>query len=247
MPKVSINILTRNRCELLQKALLSVERQSFTDYEIVLVNDGSTDNTGEILANLKIERLKDLKIITHTEPKGITAGRQEALQASKGKYVAILDDDDEWVDRDKLKKQVAYLDTHPETVLVGGAIQIFNIQFLKPNIRPETDGQIRKTMLLRNNFFTSTVAFRRQAAIEAGGFAKDRDDFAEDYDLWLRMGRNGEMYNFQKIFANYRQSGYNKEKFKGFLRKQLRLIKASRRFYGNYWLAAIILRLRIIF
>lgn len=262
MPKVSIIILTKDRAELLKKALLSVQAQTFKDYEVVVVNDGSSDNTEKILQDFKItrfkdyeiERFKDLKIITHQTSVGITASRQEALLAVSGEYIAFLDDDDEWIDADKLAKQVKYLDEHPETVLCGGGIAITRLQDEKiirlknykiARFRPVTDEKIRKSMLLRNNFFTSTVMFRRAAALSAGGFVKDQDDFAEDYDLWLRLGKLGKMYNFQEAFTAYRLPHYNKSKVKDFLKKQLRLIKREREAYPYYFLAYLILIFRI--
>jgi glycosyltransferase involved in cell wall biosynthesis len=257
MPKVSVNILTKNRAELLKKALLSVVNQSFKDFELIVVNDGSTDETEKVLNDLKIERYsakggsafggKDLKIITHGESIGITKSRQEALEKSTGKYIAILDDDDEWIDPEKLKKQVDYLDSHKDCVLVGAAVnlKIERLKDLKITKRPETDARIRRTMLLRNNFFTSTVMFKREAAITAGGFVSDTDDFVEDYDLWLRMGKLGQMYNFPQVFTCYRVPNYNKARFKAFLAKQVILAKRNKSNYPFVWLAVAILRLRI--
>lgn len=246
--KVSVNLLTKNRAELLKQALLSIGKQTFSDYEVVVVNDGSTDETKQLLESLssKTENLNRFQIITHNESKGITTSRQEALLASRGEYIAILDDDDEWIDIDKLKKQIKYLDEHKECVLVGGGIKIESgITSHELKFRPETDAQIRKTMLFRNNFFTSTVMFRREAAVKAGGFIKDESDFAEDYDLWLRLGKFGQMHNFQEAFTLYRQPNYNIEKFKAFLRKQVRLIGRHRNDYPGYWLARLILTIRI--
>src|SRR5581483_3277770 len=119
--------------------------------------------------------------------------------------IAYLDDDDEWIDQDKLKKQVEFLDSHQNYVLTGGGIKISESEI---KLRPETDEQIRKTMLLRNNFFTSTVMLRRSSALLAGGFIKDETDLAEDYDLWLRLGRIGKMHNFQAAFTRYTVSHY---------------------------------------
>src|SRR5574337_1894372 len=116
MPKVSVNILTKNRAGVLKKALESVFSQSFLDLEAVVINDGSTDNTRQVLESLAREKLK---VIHHPKALGITQSRQEALGASAGEYVAILDDDDEWVDKDKLKKQAEFLERHPDYVLVG--------------------------------------------------------------------------------------------------------------------------------
>lgn len=245
MPKVSINILTKNRAELLKKALASMQNQSLKDFEVVVVNDGSTDETADVLKDLKF---KDLKIIDHPQSIGITLSRQEALEKSAGEYVAVLDDDDEWVDLDKLKKQVEYLDTNPDVVICGGGIQVERFKDLKiERFRPQTDLAIRQTMLIRNNFFTSTVMFRKGAAVKVGGFIKDDIDLAEEYDLWLRMGQLGKMYNFPEVFTAYRSPSYNKDKFRLFLQKQRNLIKKHRNDYPWAWLAVCILKFRILF
>ena len=100
MPKLSINILTKNRAELLKKALDSVANQSFKDYEVVVVDDGSTDETQKVILSYNHVIIK---LLNHQSSLGITQSRQEALRASGGEYVAILDDDDEWIDPDKLQ------------------------------------------------------------------------------------------------------------------------------------------------
>ncbi len=256
MAKVSVNILTKNRAQLLARALASVGKQSFTDFEVVAVDDASADETQKHLEtpNTKYQIPNKFQIINHQISRGISISRQEALLASSGRYIAILDDDDEWVDIDKLKKQVEFLDTHPDYVLVGGAIRfkISDLRFQNGETaaikyRPKEEEQIRKTMLFRNNFFTSTAMFRRQAAVSAGGFIKDEYDLAEDYDLWLRLGKMGKMYNFQEVFANYRQPEYNKEKFLKFLQKQALLVFRRKRDYPFYVLAAALLKFRMKF
>ena len=88
--------------------------------------------------------------------------------------------------------------------------------------------------------------FRKSAALKAGGFVADGEDFAEDYDLWLRMGKDGKMHNFQSVFARYQTSDYNREKFRAFLAKQLRLISQHRKNYPFYYLAKVMLKLRLL-
>ena len=248
MFKISVIILTKNRAEKLRVALDSVARQSLREFEVVVVNDGSTDSTLEVIEKFKNSTIGRLKVITHEISQGITASRQEALQQSTGEYVAILDDDDEWVDPNKLKKQAEFLDKHPEVVLCGGGIKIAaRGKHQLARFRPQGDGQIRRTMLLRNNFFTSTVMFRRQAALAAGGFVSDAIDLGEDYDLWLRLGQKGKMANLSEVFTIYRQPDYNKERFAAFLRKQNTLVQQYRRQYPYFWLSRIILTVRMFF
>ncbi len=249
--KVSVNILTYNRASLLMRAINSVRAQDFLDMEIIVVNNGSTDDTAEVLKGMP-----DIKVITNSKSLGITRARQQALEASAGEYVAILDDDDEWLDGQKLRKQADFLNTHPEYVLVGGGIEInYKLQIIKdeqiyenksPIIksRPTSDKVIRRTMLFRNNFFTSTVMFRKQAAVKAGGFIKDEYDLAEDYDLWLRLGQKGKMHNFREPFTAYTQPNYNKEKICQFLNKQLKLVKINSEHYSFYYFARLVLQIR---
>lgn len=270
MPKVSVNILTKNRSRLLKRAIDSVLRQSFKDFEVVIIDDGSTDDTAEVLKTAA--SLENVTFIPYhnSQSLGITKSRQLALEFSKGEYIAILDDDDEWVDTGKLEKEVKFLDEHKDCVLVGGGIKISNSpptgdhpkgdKYQIPNIkkdinteeliskfRPETDARIRATMLLRNNFLTSTVVFRKEAALKAGGFIKDEVDLAEDYDLWLRMGVLGKMHNFQEVFTRYTQPDYNKDKLNRFLSKQLQLIEREKNNYSFYLLSKLILKLRLLF
>jgi glycosyltransferase involved in cell wall biosynthesis len=244
MPKVSINILTKNRAELLQRALASVERQSFRDYEVVIVDDCSTDNTNAFLDGLDS---KAYSIIRQSVEKGITVNRQMALNSSKGEYIAILDDDDIWVDPDKLKKQVDFLDANKSYVLIGGGIEVVGPgNQKKTRIRSETDSQIRQTMLFHNNFFTSTVMFKKNAAILAGGFISDGIDLAEDYDLWLRLGERGKMHNFQNILASYTLRPLDKLKFRLFLSKQQVLVKRHGRYYSHCLVAEFMLKIRLL-
>lgn len=244
MPKVSVNILTKNRLEFLKVALDSVFKQSFQDFEIVVVNDGSTDSSLEYLLSLKDKRIK---IISHQVSKGIIFSRQECLEKSVGEYIAILDDDDSWLDVEKLKKQVEFLETHKDYLLVGGGIeQNFNSKSKKKLLfRPESDFKIRQTMLFQNNFFTSTVMFKRQEALVAGGFVKDIVDLCEDYDLWLRLGKLGKMYNFLEVFASYTRNPYNVVKYKKFLQKQFSLIGQQKYKYPNYFFAKFLLSFRL--
>ena len=110
-PLVSIIMPTYNRAEYIMEALNSIKRQTFKDYEIIVVDDGSTDNTKEIAAACEGIRYICL------DHGGIARARNTAVKAAKGKWIAFLDSDDLWKE-DKLQKQVDYVRTHPDCRIV---------------------------------------------------------------------------------------------------------------------------------
>lgn len=117
-PLVSVIVVTYNHARFLKDALESIKRQTFKDYEIILVDDGSTDNTGEI-----VKGYQGIRYI-YQEHRGISRARNTAVKAAKGKWVAMLDSDDLW-EKDKLQKQVEYLHAHPDCRIVFTAFRNF--------------------------------------------------------------------------------------------------------------------------
>lgn len=110
-PLVSVVVVTYNRAHFLKEALDSIQRQTFNDYEIIVVDDGSTDNTKEI-----VEQYKGIRYI-YQEHGGISKARNTAVKAAKGKWIATLDSDDLWEEQ-KLQKQMDYLQAHPDCRIV---------------------------------------------------------------------------------------------------------------------------------
>ncbi len=245
MAKVTVVILTKDRAALLERALGSITKQTFLDFEVLVIDDGSVDSTPKILANWSLAL--PLRIVRHEKPMGIVKSRQEALQKAGGEFVAFLDDDDQWLDENKLSKQLEWFNKHPRGVLCGGGIAVKDISGKIVNkFRSDLDANIRRTMLFRNNFFTSTVMIKRSSAFLVGGFVNDGFDLAEDYDLWLRMGKIGEMGNIKEVFTLYAKSSYNKSKFRMFLKKQSRLIRKNKKIYPFFVIAQIVILFRII-
>jgi glycosyltransferase involved in cell wall biosynthesis len=111
VPLISVIVVTYNRARFLKEALESIKRQTFKDYEIILVDDGSTDNTREIA-----KEYPGIRYI-YQEHGGISRARNTALKATRGKWIATLDSDDLW-GTDKLQKQVDYLHAHPDCRIV---------------------------------------------------------------------------------------------------------------------------------
>jgi glycosyltransferase involved in cell wall biosynthesis len=125
-----------------------------------------------------------------------------ALEAARGSYIAILDDDDCWIDPEKLNKQVAFLDEHPEYVACAGGYRIVNEndEKIADIYKPESDEAMRKVALLANPIANSTAMFRsslKERYDESlGGFA--------DWDFWLKLGRRGSLCNIRELFLAYK-------------------------------------------
>ena len=119
-PLISVVVVTYNRAQFLKDALDSIKRQTFKDYEIILVDDGSTDNTKEI-----VEMYEGIRYI-YQEHAGISKARNTAVKAARGKWIATLDSDDLWKE-EKLQKQVDYLRVHPDCRIVYTVFRNFSV------------------------------------------------------------------------------------------------------------------------
>ncbi len=233
IPRVSVVMPTYNRAGLLPRAIGSILAQSFADWELVVTDDASTDGTWAALTEWAA---KDSRIKPHRNAKNqypdISKILNDGLARAQGEYIARLDDDDWWIDADKLKKQVAYLDAHPDCVIVGTGVVVEDgagnerYRYLKP----ETDAAVRESALSSNPFTHSTVLYRKAAALAAGGYERL---YAEDWELWLEMGRRGKMYNIPEYSTGYLMAGQNKSW--EFQRKQAKTVLAIlARFKGDY-------------
>ncbi len=239
-PVVSVIIPTYNRVGLLSRAVESVRGQSFSDFELIIINDASTDDTKNFLDDLakKDSRVRPIHNEKNNYP-DVSGTRNKALSLAHGAYIAPLDDDDYWCDPKKLEKQIAFLDVHPECVIAGGGTIVINesdherFRYMKL----ETDMAIRNRILIANPFTHSTVMFRRDVSLAVGGYGNFKN--AEDWDLWLKLGTKGEFYNFQEYFVRYLMNEQSKTVI--FKRSQTKeiftLLRLYRHQYPNFWSA----------
>lgn len=194
-PLVSIIMPTYNRADLLPRSIESVLNQAYKNFEFIIVNDCSDDKTEEIILRYqkKDHRIKYFKNEVNLK---IQKTLNRGLKEAKGEYIARIDDDDAWVDLGKLGKQVEFLENNPEYVIVGtGSTAILKSRGLRiSSLKPETDGEIREAMLLGCPFLHPSVVYRKAAVLSAGGYDENLKQ-AEDYDLWMRLGKAGKMYN----------------------------------------------------
>lgn len=238
IPKISINIITYNRERYLSQAIDSVLLQSFQDWELVIVDDCSTDKTYELISEYikKDNRIKYFKNINNF---GIAKSRNIALNLSVGKYIAVLDSDDYWSDNNKLKIQFDFL-SNGGYVLVGCGCNVVNGRSEKKYelLKATKDSQIRNVFLIKNPFINSSVMFLKDLTIDIGGYDESLR-VGEDYDLFLKLGRKGKISNINKILVNYRQHDQNISRLKliSALEDNLIIIKRYKGYYPNFLLA----------
>lgn len=247
-PLVSIILPAYNGAEWIEKAIQSVLAQSFTDFELLIINDGSSDDT-EAIALRFAQQDPRIRYIKNERNLGIQRTRNISLEQSHCDYIAEIDQDDEWVDKDKLKKQLNFLEAHSDHVLVGtGAIMVDSRgQETARYLMPETDQEIRKKLLRKNCFIHSSVMYRKNPVKAIGGYTVDR--MSEDHDLWLRLGRVGKFGNLQDYAVKYylNSKGYNSQDKFLRLRQNLLFAKEHKDFYPNYVSAMIIGWAKIFF
>lgn len=241
-PLVSIIIPTHNRQGYLKRAIKSVLCQTYQNIEIVVIDDGSTDETPKIVSELakKEPRITALKNEINL---GFVKTLNRGINRARGKYIARLDDDDFWVDPKKLEKQVGFLERHPDYVLVGGGVIKIDKEGkeLVRYLLPEKDEVIRRSILIDNLFAHSAVLFKKDAWERAGGYDGEFGFFA-DRDLWLKLGKLGKFYNFQEYFVYYLRP--EDERTDRLIRRRLGAnIKLRRKYrsdYPGFWPALLL-------
>lgn len=247
MPKVSIIIITYNREEYIKEAIDSVLFQSFRDWQLIIIDDGSDDKTKD-LVNEYLNIGLSIKYIRNEKRLGISKARNLALSLCESKYIAILDSDDLWCDSQKLQKQIDFLDKNMEYALVAtNAIFINNRgAFIKKSNVKLTDYNIRKSILMRNQFFHSSVMFKKDIFIDLKGYDESLK-IGEDYDLFLRIGKKYKFANIKDHCIKYRVHNNSicvSDKIRA-SHDVLKIIKKYRTYYPNYFFALIKSYLRI--
>jgi glycosyltransferase involved in cell wall biosynthesis len=169
---VSVNITTFNRAKLLPRCLDSVLKQHYQNLEVLVVDDCSKDNTAEVM-QAYMAKDKRVKYIRHEENQGNAYARNTALANCSGEYVAFMDDDDEWIDSDKISKQVSIFEENSTQKLgiICSGVQIVAADGTV-TIKEERKPARLHTVLLKGNglIHNSTVMTRRDIMLRVGGF-----------------------------------------------------------------------------
>ncbi len=200
---VSILLSVFNGERFLRQAVDSLLTQTYRDFELWIVNDASTDQTPQILDQLSREDSR-VRIITNERNLGLTKSLNLALAQAQGSSIARMDADDIALP-ERLEKQVAYLDAHPDIDVVGTAYQFINAQNRVIGERhPSTDDeQIRRKLIIHNPFLHSSVLIRRALLDQVHGY-DERFRRAQDYDLWMRLEPLTKLANLPNILMQKR-------------------------------------------
>jgi len=203
--KVSILLPIYGRSIYLKEAIESVVAQDFQDWELIIISDPPlTPATKEIISHY-IQKDKKIFFFENKTKLGFPASLNLGIKMAKGKYIARIDDDDIWCDREKLRKQIEFLEKNKGYGLVGGGAIVIDEKGkeLYRFFEPETDKEIRNYILYRNPFLHSSVVFKKEIVEKIGGY-NEKVPGACDYELWLRMGRLVKFYNLQDYLIKFR-------------------------------------------
>ncbi|HEX5732936.1 MAG TPA: glycosyltransferase [Blastocatellia bacterium] len=201
---ISVIIPCYNQARYLGEAINSVNDQAYSNLEVIVVDDGSTDETPEVAA-----RYSQVKCIRQ-ENQGLAAARNRGVEASRGEYVVFLDADDRLV-RGAIEVGADSLDSHPDCAFVSGHYSLINAegQTIPHRASACAEGDYYSALLRRNYIgMHATVMYRRSALEIVGGFDTSRQA-CEDYDLYLRIARSFPIRCHHRLVAEYRQHGGN--------------------------------------
>ena len=207
-------MVTRNRAGFIARAVKSAQNQSFSDWELLVLDDDSNDATEAIIRGFMASDSR-IKYYKNTPALGISGNRNGAISLAKGKYITTLDSDDFWIDKEKLQKQYDFLEKNSDYVLIGSNIKIIDDKenFIKETAFATEDIDIRKKILKDNQIPHSTVMIRKDLINKIGGY-DIKLSCVEDLDLFLRLGKFGKFKNLPEITTTYTRhtGGYSHQR-----------------------------------
>lgn len=237
-PIVSIILTVFNGEKFLFQAISSVINQSYENFELIIVNDASIDNSDHIIKAFWDQRIVYLR---NKNNRNIVESRNIGIKKACGEYICFLDQDDVLL-RDKLQRQVDFLIANKDYWLVG--CNILNIseenKIISHVMLPETDTDIRKRLLRSSQFACGAVLMRKQS-MDLVGLLNSDFIRTDDYDLWLRLGRIAKMHNMQEYLFQYRlhEQNTSNRNYRDMILKSIKLCFKYRSDYPNFYISII--------
>ncbi len=227
-PRVSVIIPTHDRPHMLKNAIASVLNQTFRDFEIIVIGNGSGPETERTIADLDSDKIR---FLWHPVNKTVGAARNVGIKAARGRYIAFLDDDDLWMPR-KLERQVPFLEEDSADIVYGRArIELKSPREL-PNLPATSGTELIKPeflALMKHPIIPCLTTLTKREVIAHVGFLNESEDMlgADDYELWLRIALFGFRFHFvDEILAIYT---VHDSQYQGFRRPSPKLFSAMTR------------------
>jgi len=202
-PLVSVILPVYNGKAYIRGAIQSILCQTFKDFELIVIDDGSTDDSAAI-----IDSFSDLRIRSFRQAnQGLASTLNRGIALARGEYIARQDQDDLSGPK-RLTLQIAFMESHPQCVLLGSWAQIMEGDRLVKRFHrhPVDDVTLRYQLLFNNPFVHSSILMRRSTLLQAGGYTTNPErQPPEDYELWSRLSRFGSIANIGALLLTYRE------------------------------------------
>ena len=206
MPLVSVIVPTYRRTNYLKLTLESILNQTFTDFEIIVVDDGTDNNLNEHLCN----QLKKVKYFKIENSGGPARPRNVGIREARGKYIAFVDDDDLWLPQ-KLEIQIAILDKFPSFGLVHNCCELIdeygnlkNVVIGRPGTPDVKHGDVSLRMMGNWTIMMPTPLLRKEVIDKVGFFNEEMPSASEDVEFWVRCSFTTKFYYIDEPLAQYR-------------------------------------------
>lgn len=189
-----------NGSQYIASSIQSILNQSFVDFELIIFDDGSSDESAMIADTFKDNRIR---IIHNAENRGVVAARNELLHQARGQYYAFFDADD-LAQPEKFRIQIEWLRNHPQFVMLGSSVRLIDSQGRKRGHWKlgKNPSKAKALMIFQNYFVNSAVVFRAEA-VQNGKFPQGFE-ICEDYHFWWKLQQKGEIYNLPHFLCDYR-------------------------------------------
>ena len=206
IPGLSIIMPVFNREKYIEETVLSLLAQSFDDFELIIIDDGSTDNSLRIINSFHDPRIK---IIENHQNKGIVYSRNAGLKIAKGNFIAPFDSDDIALP-DKFEKQIKFLNENPDFGMVVSWVKLIDSKGnpLRKKWKLDADPESIPANLLFRNYFAQPAVVIRKQAVPKGGY-KTGYDVGEDYRMWVDIAKKYKTYNLPEYLVYCRQHNDN--------------------------------------
>ena len=206
-PKISVLMPAYNAEKYISEAIESILNQTFSDFELVIIDDCSTDKTWEIIQGYTN---KDKRIVTvkNEENLKISHTLNKGFDLAKGKYIARMDADD-WSYPDRLQKQFDFMENNPEIGVSGGTMEVCDEELIKKGYRKYnlSDTEIRKKLFRYSPFCHPLVIFKKEILLKNNFYYGPVLANAEDYDLYFKIGSVSKFGNLSDVLIKYRVVG----------------------------------------